>query len=297
MRSIGTLPDEVHARTFSAFLYTHRIENEVEDNARGSWSIWVHSEDQIQQAAAFLDRFKQEPEHPDFQTAVAEARDRAQEEREAIARAERKVFDRARLWKRSPSVHVTPILIALSVVAWMLIELNAWPNLLDRLFISAQQAPSGGAWWMALPEVRHGQIWRLVTPIFLHFNLLHLAFNMFWLFDLGGTIERRLGSLYLGILVLALAVTSNTGQYMLAGPMFGGMSGVVYGLLGYIWMKSRFDPGSGFFLRSSTVTMMLVWLLLCYTGLMGQIANAAHTIGLLVGTAWGWLSATARNRR
>ncbi len=297
MRSIGTLPDEVHARTFSAFLYTLGIENEVEDNARGAWSIWVHSEDQLQQAAVFLDRFKQEPEHPDFQAAVAEARARAQAKREAMARAERKVFDRARLWKRSRSVRLTPILIALSVVAWMVIELKAWPNLLSLLFISSRQAPSGGGWWMALPEVRHGQVWRLVTPIFLHFNLLHLAFNMFWLFDLGGAIERRLGSVYLGILILALAITSNTGQYMLAGPMFGGMSGVVYGLLGYIWMKSRFDPGSGFYLRSSTVTMMLIWLLLCFTGLLGPIANGAHTIGLLVGTAWGWLSATARNRR
>ncbi|HWI58437.1 MAG TPA: rhomboid family intramembrane serine protease [Bacillota bacterium] len=68
------------------------------------------------------------------------------------------------------------------------------------------------------------------------------------------------------------------------------MSGVVYGLLGYIWMRSKFDAGSGLFLHSSTVTMMLIWLVACYTGLLGPIANTAHTVGLLLGMGWGYLS-------
>ena len=45
-------------------------------------------------------------------------------------------------------------------------------------------------------------------------------------------------------LVLVIAALSNLGQYFVSGPNFCGISGVVYGLFGYIWMKGRFDPAS-----------------------------------------------------
>ena len=68
------------------------------------------------------------------------------------------------------------------------------------------------------------------------------------------------------------------------------MSGVVYGLLGYIWIRGKFDPGSGLYLHSSTVIMMLIWFFACLSGYLGQIANTAHTVGLLMGMAWGFVS-------
>jgi len=76
----------------------------------------------------------------------------------------------------------------------------------------------------------------------------------------------------------------------LGGPNFGGMSGVVYGLLGYIWIRGKLDPGSGLFLHRETVIMMIVWFFLCFTGWVGDIANGAHAGGLLIGMACGWLS-------
>ena len=74
------------------------------------------------------------------------------------------------------------------------------------------------------------------------------------------------------------------------GPVFGGMSGVVYGLLGYVWIRGKFDPGSGLYLHSYTVTMMIIWFVACLTGVLGPIANTAHAAGLVMGMAWGYLS-------
>jgi GlpG protein len=88
-----------------------------------------------------------------------------------------------------------------------------------------------------------------------------------------------------------IAVTSNVAQYMTGSLRFGGMSGVVYGLFGYIWMKSRYQPGSGFYMPPNTVILMLGWFVLCTTGWIGPVANAAHGVGLVVGAIAGrWRS-------
>ena len=134
------------------------------------------------------------------------------------------------------------------------------------------------------------RVWRLITPIFIHFDPLHILFNMMWLFDLGSMIEGRQSSWRLAILVVAIAAGSNLGQFWLSGPVFGGMSGVVYGLLGYIWMRGKFDPGSGLYLHPSTVMMMIVWFLACFTPLIPHAANGAHAVGLIMGLAWGYFS-------
>jgi membrane associated rhomboid family serine protease len=142
----------------------------------------------------------------------------------------------------------------------------------------------------ALPEVRHGEVWRLFTPMFVHMDWWHIIFNMMWLVDLGSMIEGRQKSWLLAIMVLAMAVVSNLAQFFAGGPLFGGMSGVVYGLFGYIWIRGKFDPGSGLYLHPTTVTMMIIWFFACFTGLVGDIANAAHAAGLVMGIMWGWLS-------
>jgi membrane associated rhomboid family serine protease len=149
----------------------------------------------------------------------------------------------------------------------------------------------------ALPEVMRGEIWRLLTPIFAHGGLMHIVFNMMWLWDLGAMIESRKGSLTLALLVVGVGVLSNLGQYFLAGPSFFGMSGVVYGLLGYAWMHTKFAPEAGLHIRQDTVWMMIVWFFLCLLGVVGRIANGAHAVGFGVGIAWGYVSARIAARR
>jgi GlpG protein len=92
-----------------------------------------------------------------------------------------------------------------------------------------------------------------------------------------------------------IAMISNIAEYAYtANPVFGGMSGVVYGLFGYVWMKVQFDPRSGFVLDPVTVVVMIGWLFLCMTGYLGNIANAAHVAGLLAGMAFGYLPIVLR---
>jgi GlpG protein len=135
----------------------------------------------------------------------------------------------------------------------------------------------------SLDEIGRGQVWRLITPIFLHFGAIHLVFNMIWLIDLGGMIERHRGTWFLLVLVLVAAILPNLAQYFWSGPFFGGMSGVVYGLFGYVWIKGKYQPHLGMGVRQETVYIMLGWLVLCMTGMIGAIANAAHLVGLVVG--------------
>ena len=147
-----------------------------------------------------------------------------------------------------------------------------------------------------LPEILRGEIWRLFTPMLLHFGLLHLFFNMRWLKDLGTAIEKRYSSLTLAMLILAIASTSNLAQYLVGGPAFGGMSGVIYGLFGYIWMQGKYNPSSGFHLDRQVVIMMIAWFFLCLFGLLGPIANTAHGVGLLSGMTIGYVSALISTR-
>jgi GlpG protein len=86
-------------------------------------------------------------------------------------------------------------------------------------------------------------------------------------------------------------VVSNLGQYYFSKPNFLGFSGALYGLFGYAWIRGRFDPESGLEVNQQTVTLMLVWFALCFTGLLGPIANGAHASGLALGAIWGFAAA------
>ncbi|MFI4939057.1 MAG: rhomboid family intramembrane serine protease [Burkholderiales bacterium] len=178
---------------------------------------------------------------------------------------------------------LTAILIALSVAVALISRLGASQEVLDSLFI----ADSHGG----LVAIASGQVWRLITPIFIHFGLMHIVFNMMWLWDLGKLVEVRRGTLFLAAFVMLDGSASNLAQYLLTGsPYFGGMSGVVYGLLGFVWMQGRYNPHFGYALTKPTVVMMLVWFALCWTGLLGPVANWAHTVGLSIGAMWGFMS-------
>ena len=147
-----------------------------------------------------------------------------------------------------------------------------------------------------LTEVLNGEVWRLITPIFLHFSFFHILFNMFWVHDLGGQIEKRKGSRFFLLFIVITAIISNLLQFKLGGPAFGGMSGVVYGLFGYVWIKCKFDPGDGLFIHQTTAIIMLGWFFLCFAVSDFGIANWAHAGGLITGTTWGYISAIRWNR-
>ncbi len=154
-------------------------------------------------------------------------------------------------------------------------------------------------------EVLHGgQWWRLFSPMLIHFGVLHLAMNSLWYWELGRRIEARQGGLVLIGLTLTFALLSNFAQYAYGGPsLFGGLSGVLYGLLGYCWIFQLLAPTPAYQLPRGVLAMMLIWLLVCLSGVIdtlgfGSIANAAHVGGLAAGCAAGLVGgALARLRR
>ncbi|MEZ6127608.1 MAG: rhomboid family intramembrane serine protease [Planctomycetaceae bacterium] len=138
-----------------------------------------------------------------------------------------------------------------------------------------------------LPLIRSGELWRFVTPAFIHLNLLHIIMNMLAFRNLGCGVEYLRGTGRYLVLCLILAVGSSTVQFLWAGPGFGGMSGVLFGLVGYIWMKGRTRPEDGLGLTSRGITMAFLWLVMCMAGVFGNIANGAHLGGFVVGILIG----------
>jgi GlpG protein len=128
------------------------------------------------------------------------------------------------------------------------------------------------------------QSWRFITPAFLHFSMLHIVFNLLWWWQLAGLIEREQSKQRLILLFLFSAITSNLAQYYLVGPYFGGMSGVVYGLVGYCWLYGVLNKSNHINLNNSMFVFLLGWLVLGFIDILPtNIANYAHLIGLLAG--------------
>ncbi|MGC3873614.1 rhomboid family intramembrane serine protease [Halomonas sp. GXIMD04776] len=146
-----------------------------------------------------------------------------------------------------------------------------------------------------------GQLWRLISPAFLHFGWTHLIFNMLWLWYFGRQIEALQGPLRLLGVVIISALVSNLAQYATGTVLFGGMSGVDYALLGYVWLMAWRVPKSGFFVPQMLVVFMLGWMVFTMTDFaepigFGNVANEAHLGGLISGLIMGWL-ASSRARR
>src|SRR5439155_18692085 len=112
-------------------------------------------------------------------------------------------------------------LIMVSVTVFVLSTFGDDKRAIMSLFIT--DFSDGQVDW-SLPDIRHGQLWRLFTPMFIHFTVLHILFNMMWLRDLGSMIEGRQSVWHLAVLVLVIAACSNAAQFYVnhGGPVFGG---------------------------------------------------------------------------
>jgi len=299
MRHIGDLPDEALARRLGDFLLAEGIKTAVEPED-GRWAVWVFDEDHVEQAREEFARFVDDPDDSRYAAAKQATADRRREEERRERQHRKNTVDVRREWERPrfPRAPVTNALFAASIALAAtttsfrgLSSLSLCDRvepLLTKFFLVPMQGVPGETGKVqyrpqeGLEAVRQGEVHRLVTPIFIHMDVLHLLFNMLWLQILGTAIEVRRGSWRLLGMVLAIAVASNLAQYWWKGPAFGGMSGVDFGLFAYVWMKSRYEPESGFFMPPQTVFLMIAWMLICYIGPM-HIANAAHTVGLAAG--------------
>lgn len=209
-----------------------------------------------------------------------------------------------RAMPEGPSPRQFPATIGLLLLsaAGALIGMNIFggalvPTLTFQPLSLGVNGPEFGNWGEAMGR---GEFWRLLTPSFLHFGLFHILFNGLWIWELGRRLEAVLGPWHYLLFVLVTAVAANVAQFMAGPSVFGGMSGVVYALIGYLWMRQRFSPHPMLAIPPGIIGFMLVWLVICLTGVVdkfisGSVANGAHVGGLLAGMAWGILSSGRRS--
>jgi GlpG protein len=299
MRMIGTLPGEREARRFEDYLLTLDIKSMVEAED-GEWIVWIFDEDRLDTARDELARFRDNSEAKQYRAVsnTAEQIRKEAEKQEAIAR--KQVVNVRDKW-RQPGMQQSPltiVLIILSIVVTFQTGFGKKDNQIrhaltfsDASKITSDFRPRGDE------EIRKGQLWRLVTPIFIHLSGLHLIFNMIMMYQLGRLVESRRGSLRMGLMVLVIAVVSNYLQFKLKSPYFGGMSGVLYGLFGFAWMKTLHDPESGIRLHQQTIFILMAWFFLCWSGIgmFKNVANWAHTGGLIAGLILGYAPVVLRD--
>ncbi|SHK38298.1 TPR repeat-containing protein [Bradyrhizobium lablabi] len=189
--------------------------------------------------------------------------------------------------KTFPSLTLALIAICVAIAAMM--QFGSEEEILRALSIANPDS-------LGLEQIKAGEVWRLLTPAFIHFGPVHLLFNMIWLWDLGRMIEAKRGSFFLGGFVVVIGIASNLAQFFAAGPTFGGMSGVIYGMLAYVFMQMRTDANSGYVLHKFDVITSVGWFFLCWIGALGSIANWAHSTGLIGGLAWSYLETQLARR-
>ncbi len=153
-------------------------------------------------------------------------------------------------------------------------------------------------------KIREGEFWRLFSPVFLHGSILHILFNMLWLWVLGKQIEERTGAFKYLLLTIIVGVGSNLIQYLASGPFFLGYSGVIMGLAGFIWSREKVARWEGYPLQRSMIlflalfvgamfALQLLSFFLLYFSILNfepNIANSAHIGGAVIGACLGRLS-------
>ena len=218
--------------------------------------------------------------------------------------AAREQSRRSRSWRQGPLAEA-PVAAGLIVLSLAVFGLMA---ILGDLVIAAMTITPIGVVGNQLSvgtlgdTLATGQLWRLVSPAFLHFGWTHLIFNMLWLWYFGRQIEALQGPLRLLGVVFSSALVSNLAQYATGTVLFGGMSGVDYALLGYVWLMAWRVPRSGFFVPQMLVVFMLGWMVFTMTDFaepigFGNVANEAHLGGLLIGLVLGWAASSHARRR
>lgn len=272
---LGRFSNVRMAQAFSDYLRARRVPHRLEIVGQAA-ELWVDDEAHIDAVSRELARFREDPANPRYLAASWEAPPPAHDVDALSRRYGSRAGDLAPgqiLRSRGP-VTLLVLFVCIGVGIWT--AFGTRHEAVALLLFPAVDGLFAG-----------GEPWRVLTPVLLHFGGVHLVFNMLWWWILAGMIERYQSSFQLAMLTLGIGLVSNAAQYYVSGPNFGGLSGVIYGLIGYLWLYGLVNPRGGYQLRPAIVNFMLVWLVLGFTGLVGPVANTAHLSGLVAGVVIG----------
>jgi membrane associated rhomboid family serine protease len=177
-----------------------------------------------------------------------------------------------------------PVIVAVSIVAVGITV--AWYSGVNLSFLFE----SG--------DIRRGQFWRLLTSVFPHLGLLHLVFNLYWLWILGTVVERAFGHAKTALLLAFFAIGSNSLDFAFDRSGVG-LSGVGYGLFGLLWILSERDERFKGAIDKRTVDLFISWFFICIVTTLTHIfvvANVAHAAGAVLGVLIGFAIANPTRR-
>jgi len=139
-------------------------------------------------------------------------------------------------------------------------------------------------------EIRSGAYWALLTSVFVHLELWHVVFNIYWLYVLGARLELAIGSWRWLAFVFGAAIISSGAELGVSDDTGIGASGVAYGFFGFMWIcRDRF-PGFRQVLDRRTVALFILWLggcLFLTLTKVWEVGNAAHIAGMAFGAGTG----------
>jgi membrane associated rhomboid family serine protease len=183
--------------------------------------------------------------------------------------------------KPAEQLWITYSVIAICVVICAYLNLSEESSSYSR--ITEGLIPSSVLVWS-------GAFWGLLTSAFVHFDVWHIVFNMWWLKDFGKLLEPTMGRSRYFMFIIAAAVVSSGAELAFASQTGIGFSGVVYAMFGYALAARHVEPLYQRIITKQTTVWLLGWLILCviltYTQAW-RVANAAHIAGFLFGYCIG----------
>lgn len=269
------------ALTFCHYLNSEHIHAQLKANDQQEQRVYVIycQADKLEQAAQLFSVFITEPTHPKYQkNAWQRAETVEMESQDSLLL----------IFKQKFLSHAGIVTLTMFALCWLVF--------LASLLGYAQPVYQKLQFFFSLNLTSLlSEPYRLIGPALFHFSWLHIVFNTLWWWQLGGDIEDKIGKLELVNLFLITAIVSNLGQFLVSGPNFGGLSGVVYGLVGYCWWLGWLAPKSGIQLARPIIGIMLVWMMLGFANLLPvNMANTAHLLGLLSGCGLAYIRAKFR---
>lgn len=309
MRCLGEIDGRQNAERLVAHLLTNDVSTHIESAGADSdrWELWVREEDRLNFAVTELETFKADPNHDRYAGVVDKAKQILLAQKQLRVEAAKNIQKMDMVVRpgmlgggRLPPLTLTLLIlcIVLGLISQFgdLSEGNTWGIAVMR-HLSFVDLPLFLETEDPLANIRLGQVWRIITPIFLHGGAIHLAMNMFGLVIFGRLIERLMGTPRFAVFVLALAILPNLLQGLMpsslgGNPLFVGISGVVYGFVGYVWIRDRLNPNFGISIPMPFIVIMVGMMVVGLSGAVEgwNLADLCHLGGMLVGGLVGFAS-------
>ncbi|MDG1001716.1 MAG: rhomboid family intramembrane serine protease [Pseudomonadales bacterium] len=274
---------EVDLSLFSQYLWQQQIAHRVNE-AGNEQELWVTADADVEIVTAAYAKFSS------GEMTLKRVENAANVTESGGSRLARLVWS---FMKLPVTLFTIVITVLFYPIAWGIefSQFGAWFSAMT--FVPFELTRAGLVFGSASEMHARAEYWRLLSPMFIHFSLLHIVFNLLWFWELGRRIESDLGSAELVLIMVATSLCANVMQYVMTGPsLFGGMSGVVFGLLGFTLVWSRMLPARSIAMPDAVYIFMFVFLALGFFGVidllqLGSMANGAHLGGLLAGLLLG----------